>query len=140
MSYRLVEDLQQKAISVSQACRVLNVSRSGYYAAAKRHPAPLSSTRSVYRQRACEDSLHSPRRHTYGSRRLRTALCTQGLTMGRHRLRCLVEAVQFRTAIKQRVDNNFVLSTGSGATRPYPGETPPFVHSLTENFTRGTHK
>jgi putative transposase len=36
MNYQLVEDLQKKAISVSQACRVLEVSRSGYYAAAKR--------------------------------------------------------------------------------------------------------
>ena len=35
MSYRLVEDLQKKAcpkVAVSQACRVLEVSRSGYYA------------------------------------------------------------------------------------------------------------
>ena len=36
MSYQLVEDLQKKAmraITVSQACRILEVSRSGYYAA-----------------------------------------------------------------------------------------------------------
>ena len=39
MSHELVDDLQKKAISVSQACRVLDVSRSGYYAAAKRSQA-----------------------------------------------------------------------------------------------------
>ena len=35
MSYQLVEDLQKKAspaVTVVQACRVLEVSRSGYYA------------------------------------------------------------------------------------------------------------
>jgi hypothetical protein len=35
MSYKLVEDLQKKAcpkVAVSQSCRVLDVSRSGYYA------------------------------------------------------------------------------------------------------------
>jgi len=36
MSYQLIEKLQEKAITVSQACRVLDVSRCGYYAAAKR--------------------------------------------------------------------------------------------------------
>ena len=39
MSYQLVEDLQKKAMpatTVSQACRILEVSRSGYYAAVKR--------------------------------------------------------------------------------------------------------
>ena len=41
MSFQLVEDLQQKAITVSQACRVLDVSRSGYTqqpSAARQHP------------------------------------------------------------------------------------------------------
>ena len=35
MSYKLVEDLQKKAcpkVAVSQSCRVLEVSRAGYYA------------------------------------------------------------------------------------------------------------
>ena len=36
MSYRLIEDLQDKAITARQACHLLEVSRSGFYAAAKR--------------------------------------------------------------------------------------------------------
>ena len=49
MSYQLVEDLQKKAVTVSQACRILEVSRSGYYAAVKRRrTAP----------RACAASVH----------------------------------------------------------------------------------
>ena len=35
MSYALIGDLQEKAITVTQACRALGVSRSGYYSAAK---------------------------------------------------------------------------------------------------------
>ncbi|WP_296499150.1 hypothetical protein [Rhodoferax sp.] len=49
MSYRLIEDLQEKAITVSQACRTLEVSRSGYYAAAKRRStAPVVCAASVH--------------------------------------------------------------------------------------------
>ncbi|SPS02754.1 hypothetical protein CBM2634_U280011 [Cupriavidus taiwanensis] len=36
VSYRLVAHLQQEAVSVSDACRVLQVSRSGYYCAPPR--------------------------------------------------------------------------------------------------------
>jgi putative transposase len=35
MSHALIGSLKKKAIPVSQACRVLNVSRSGYYSATK---------------------------------------------------------------------------------------------------------
>ena len=73
MSFQLVEDLQQKAITVSQACRVLDVSRSGYYAAAKRRQAaPV----------VCTDSAHvnaafTASGRTYGSHRVRAALCSR---------------------------------------------------------------
>ena len=36
MSFELVGQLQEKAMAVDQLCRVLKVSRSGYYAARKR--------------------------------------------------------------------------------------------------------
>ena len=55
MSYQLVEDLQKKAcpeVAVSQACRVLEVSRSGFYANAvvlkQRVAAPVVCAASVY--------------------------------------------------------------------------------------------
>lgn len=32
MNYRLVQQLQEKAVSVQQSCQALAVSRSGYYA------------------------------------------------------------------------------------------------------------
>ena len=42
MSFQLIEQLQQKdnAVPVAQLCRVLEVSRSGYYAARKRRQIP----------------------------------------------------------------------------------------------------
>ena len=46
MSYRLVEDLQKKAcprVAVNQACRLLEVSRSGYYANAAAHKQRLGT-------------------------------------------------------------------------------------------------
>ena len=72
MSYRLIEDLQEKAITVSQACHLLEVSRSGFYAAAKRcRKAPV----------LCADSVHlraafAASGRTYGSRRLCALRCT----------------------------------------------------------------
>ena len=45
MSYELIEDLQKKAapkVAVSQACRILEVSRSGYYANVAVHKQRLT--------------------------------------------------------------------------------------------------
>lgn len=108
MSYQLVEDLQQKAISVSQACRVLDVSRSGYYAAAKRHQAAPA---------VCADSAHVKAAfvasgRTYGSRRVRTALCAKGVAMGRHRVRSLMRANGLRPVWRRK----FVHTTDSKHT------------------------
>ena len=78
MSYQLVEDLQKKAVTVSQACRVFEVSRSGYYANV-----------AVLKQRLAEPALCAASVHlkaafaashkAYGSRRLCTAMAERGL-------------------------------------------------------------
>ena len=92
MSHQLVQDLQKKAcpkIAVSQACRVLEVSRSGFYANAavlkQRVAAPVVCAASVYLKAAFAASHRA-----YGSRRLRTAMAERGLVMGRHRVRALM--------------------------------------------------
>ena len=92
MSYKLVEDLQKKAcpkVAVSQACRVLEVSRSGYYA----HQAIIRQR--LVRPAVCAQSVHlkaafAASHRAYGSRRLRTAMAERGLVMGRHRARTLM--------------------------------------------------
>ena len=101
MSYQLVEDLHKKAvpaITVSQACRILEVSRSGYYAAAKRRcAAPVACAASVHLKAAFTASGR-----TYGSRRLLTALRTLGVTMGRHRVRSLMRINGLRSVWKRK--------------------------------------
>ena len=110
MSYWLVEELQKKAVPVSQACRVLQVSQSGYYAARMRLcRAPV----------ACADSAHlraafSNSGRAYGSRRLCAALKNQGVSMGRHRVRTLMRANGLRSVWRRK----FVHTTDSKHTMP----------------------
>lgn len=110
MSYQLIESLQEKAVSISQVCRTLQVSRAGYYAAARRRRAPAAM---------CTDSVHlkaafAASGRTYGSRRLRTALQSRGITMGRHRVRSLMRANSLRPVWRRR----FVHTTDSKHTLP----------------------
>jgi putative transposase len=92
VSYQLVEDLQKKAcpqVAVSHSCRVLEVSRSGYYAhqAARKErlAEPVMCAASVHLKAAFAASHKA-----YGSRRLRSAMAERGLAMGRHRIRSLM--------------------------------------------------
>ena len=110
MSYELIENLQEKAVSVSQACRTLEVSRSGYYAAAKRRStAPVVCAASVHLKAAFAASGR-----TYGSRRLRAALDMSGVTMGRHRVRSLMRANGLHPVWKRK----FMHTTDSKHTMP----------------------
>ena len=114
MSYQLIEDLQQKAcptVAVSQACQVLEVSRSGYYA-----------NRAAHKQRmaqpvVCAASVHlkaafAASQQAYGSRRLKTAMAERGLAMGRHRVRTLMRANGLRPVWRRK----FVHTTDSKHT------------------------
>ena len=66
MSFKLVRQLQEKAVAVDQACRVLDVSRSGYYAVRRRSLAlPAVCEASVQLKAAFAASGGA-----YGSRRL----------------------------------------------------------------------
>ena len=110
MSYGLVEELQKKAVPVTQACRVLQVSQSGYYAA---------RMRSRRAPRICTDSVHlkaafAASGRAYGSRRLCAALQQQGVTMGRHRVRTLMRANGLRPVWRRK----FVHTTDSRHTLP----------------------
>ena len=110
MSYGLVEELQKKAVPVTQACRVLQVSQSGYYAARMRsRRAPRICTHSVHLKAAFAASGRA-----YGSRRLRAALQQQGVALGRHRVRTLMCANSLRPVWKRK----FVQTTDSRHTLP----------------------
>jgi len=82
-----VEQLQKKVVSVVQACRVLQVSHSGSYAARLRSSqAPVVCADSALESRLCCSG------RAYGSCRLCAALQKQGLTIGWHRVRTLMRA------------------------------------------------
>lgn len=90
---------------IKQLCRVLEVSRSGYYAARQRAKhAPVACAASVHAQAAFEASGR-----TYGSRRLSAALRAQGLDVGRHRCRTLMKANGLRPKWRRK----FVHTTNS---------------------------
>ena len=113
MSYKLVEDLQKKvcpqvAVAVSQACRVLEVSRSGYYANVasnkQRLTEPVICAASVHLKAAFTASHKA-----YGSRRLTTAMAQRGQAMGRHKVRTLMRLNGLRPVWRRK----FVHTTDS---------------------------
>jgi hypothetical protein len=85
MSYRLVQALQKEAVTVSQSCRVLELSRSGFYDACNR---ALASPKVCATRLKLQAAFASSGR-TYGSRRLRTALAQDGIAIGRYRIAAL---------------------------------------------------
>ena len=79
MSYKLVEALQKEAVTVTQSCQALGISRAGYYAALRRAKlTPCICATSVRLQAAFAASGKS-----YGSRRLHTALLGDGIEVAR---------------------------------------------------------
>ena len=93
MSYALIERLQKKAIPIQQSCRVLGVSRAGYYSARSRPAKPLLCKVGVHLTAAFITSGQS-----YGSRRLVSALAGQGMTIGRYKARSLMRRAGLRIA------------------------------------------
>ena len=105
MSYQLIEDVQKKAcpqltVTVSQACQLLDVSRSGYYVNAAAHP--LVCAANVHLKAAFSAS-----RQAYGSRRL-----TAAMAMGRRRVRTLMRLNGLRPVWRRK----FVHTTDSKHT------------------------
>lgn len=110
MSHSLVQQLQQKAIPVTRVCQVLGISRSGYYEALQRQArVPLVCATSVHLKAAFHASSGS-----YGSRRLRIALHTEGLPTGRSKVRRLMRLHGLRPSWKRK----FVHTTDSKHALP----------------------
>lgn len=110
MSQRLVQQLQQEAIPVHQACQVLGISRSGYYEARQRRARSTT---------VCPTSVHlkavfHASGGAYGSRRVLAALAAQGLMIGRYRVRRLMRQHGLRPSWKRK----FVHTTDSRHNLP----------------------
>jgi len=86
MSYQLVEQLHKKAVTVERLCRVLGVSRSGYYGSRRRARATTAARLASTHLKA--EFAASGR--VYGSRRLSAVLRSKGVNPGRYRVRRLM--------------------------------------------------
>ena len=84
--YRCIAQLHKKAHNVVSLCRLLEVSRSGYYAARLRSKRPQTSCITTVHLQAAFDASG----RCYGSRRLRMALHAKGVVIGRQRVRTLM--------------------------------------------------
>jgi putative transposase len=80
----------EKAFPIDLMCRVLEVSRSGYYAWKKRRPAPrtVESTKLAIEIKV----IHDRSRRTYGSPRVHAELRARGQLVGRNRVAKLMRA------------------------------------------------
>jgi transposase InsO family protein len=111
MIYQIVNHWQKK-VSVVQACRLLEVSRSGYYAAKSRLKnekvcATTGQLKAAFAASGC----------SYGSRRLVTALHNRGIKIGRHKVRRIMRKALLKPVWKK----TFVNTTDSKHTLPVAG-------------------
>jgi len=110
MSYQFVEQLHKKAVTVERLCRVLGVSRSGYYGARQR--AKLAPKACLVSTQLKAEFAASGR--VYGSRRLCAVLRARGLGIGRHRVRRLMRENRLRALWRRK----FMHTTDSGHALP----------------------
>jgi transposase InsO family protein len=98
MIYSVINQVQQKA--VSQACRVLAVSRSGYYAAQRRADKSVICVASVQVKAAFVAN-----QRCYGSRRIVDELKSQRIVIGRYKVRRLMREAGLKPVWKKKFVN-----------------------------------
>lgn len=110
MILKLVPQLQRKAYPVSRICRVLRISRSGFYEARQREAKPKPVCPVGTRLKAAFVFSGG----CYGSRRLVGALRREGVSIGRFKVRRLMKRHDLRPAWKRK----FVHTTNSNHDLP----------------------
>jgi transposase InsO family protein len=108
--YRCIDQLQPKAAAVASLCRLLEVSRSGYYVARRRARQPPRLCPVTTELRAA----FAASGRSYGSRRLQQELRAQGLSVGRYRIRRLMRVNGIRPVWKRK----FIHTTDSSHLLP----------------------
>ena len=99
MIYTIIDQVQQKA-SIVQACRVLQVSRAGYYAARRRSKEPASCAASVHVKAAFVTNDRC-----YGSRRIVGELHAQDIVIGRYKVRRIMREAGLKPVWKRKFVN-----------------------------------
>jgi putative transposase len=99
MKYQFIADHRQE-FKITMMCRVLKVSRSGYYAWCKR---PVSE-REMANQKLTEqiEEIHQESRQTYGSPRIQAELADQEIKCGHNRVARLMRQAGLRAKQKRK--------------------------------------
>lgn len=93
----------QRVWPVQLTCRVLKVSRSGFYAWSRRARSPMSPRGQKQKQLLERVQLvHARSRRTYGSPRVTVELKEQGVSVCRNTVARLMKQAQIRAQIKRR--------------------------------------
>ena len=98
-TYQLIAD-QAAQHAVRLLCRVLGVSRSGYFAWRSRPPAARTRADRALTEQICQ--IHAQSRQTYGSPRVRAVLRERGEAVGRRRVARLMRRAGLRGVHGQR--------------------------------------
>ena len=96
-------------------CRVLGVSRSGYYAWRKRKPSKRARKDAMLTEKIRE--IHDRSMGTYGSPRVHAALQDEGIRVGKKRVARLMKAAGLRGASRRKRPST---TTQEEGTRPAP--------------------
>jgi transposase InsO family protein len=111
MKYLFMEEYKE-AFRVKRMCKVLKVSRSGYYAWRERRPSRREQANRELLEHIRE--VHRESRNTYGSPRITNALNEQGIVCGKNRVAKIMRDSGIRVKIKRR----FKRTTDSGHGYP----------------------
>lgn len=111
MKFRMIS-AEKASFPVAMMCRLLGVSRSGFYASQKR---PVSARELADARLSVEvASVHQESRRTYGSPRVYAELKQRGVSVGRHRVARLMREQSLRSRRARR----FVHTTDSSHDLP----------------------
>lgn len=117
----MINQWPEKA-QTARLCKLLDVSRSGFYAARQRRRRPRTACTTMTTLAA---TFHASG-CSYGSRRLRAALHAQGVKVGRYRVRSLMR----QQGLQARWKREFVHTTNSRHGLPVADNVQPSIQSI----------
>ena len=99
MKFRFIQNNRQ-IFRVGMMCKVLEVSRSGFYAWSRRGPSEREQEDLVLAEEIHE--IHGANRRAYGSPRIYRALRSKGRDCGRHRVARIMQLEGLQGCSNQR--------------------------------------